>query len=280
MSMSIEISFSKSAKVTGGLVVALGSSNQPVPAVVRSVDPGGQLDKAVKVAGFSGKLCSTADVIAPVDAAADRIALVGAGEPGKLSAHEWMRIGGKVFTQIRKTEKVTILLGDADAVSAEAAADMALGLLMRAYSFDLYKTKKKDDDDTGTRKCTVIFQHEDAAACKKAFASRQAVADGVKLARDLVNEPANVLGPVEFAARAKELEALGMEVEILTEKEMKKLKMEALLGVSLGSVRPPRLAIMKWQGGKAKDKPLAFVGKGVVFDTGGISIKPAAAWKT
>jgi leucyl aminopeptidase len=76
----------------------------------------GQLDKAVKVAGFSGKLCSTADVIAPVDAAADRIALVGAGEPGKLSAHEWMRIGGKVFTQIRKTEKVTILLGDADAV--------------------------------------------------------------------------------------------------------------------------------------------------------------------
>jgi leucyl aminopeptidase len=67
-----------------------------------------------------------------------------------------MRIGGKVFTQIRKTEKVTILLGDADAVSAEAAADMALGLLMRAYSFDLYKTKKKDDDDTGTRKCKVI----------------------------------------------------------------------------------------------------------------------------
>jgi leucyl aminopeptidase len=276
MSMSIEISFSKSAKVTGGLVVALGSSNQPVPAVARSVDPGGQLDKAVKVAGFSGKLCSTADVIAPVDAAADRIALVGAGEPGKLSAHEWMRIGGKVFTQIRKTEKVTILLGDADAVSAEAAADMALGLLMRAYSFDLYKTKKKDDDDTGTRKCTVVFQHEDAAACKKAFASRQAVADGVKLARDLVNEPANVLGPVEFAARAKELEALGMEVEILTEKEMKKLKMEALLGVSLGSVRPPRLAIMKWQGGKAKDKPVCFIGKGVVFDTGGISIKPSA----
>jgi leucyl aminopeptidase len=84
-----------------------------------------------------------------------------------------------------------------------------------------------------------------------------------------------VLGPVEFAARAKELEALGMEVEILTEKEMKKLKMEALLGVSLGSVRPPRLAIMNWQGGKAKDKPVAFVGKGVTFDTGGISIKPA-----
>jgi leucyl aminopeptidase len=276
MSMSIEISFSKSAKVTGGLVVALGSSNQPVPAVVRSVDPGGQLDKAVKVAGFSGKLCSTADVIAPVDAAADRIALVGAGEPGKLSAHEWMRIGGKVFTQIRKTEKVTILLGDADAVSAEAAADMALGLLMRAYSFDLYKTKKKDDDDTGTRKCTVIVQHEDAAACKKAFASRQAVADGVKLARDLVNEPANVLGPVEFAARAKELVRAwhgGGDPHREGNEEAQAWARCSASRSGLGPSAAP--GVMKWKGGKAKDKPVAFIGKGVVFDTGGISIKPA-----
>jgi leucyl aminopeptidase len=121
----------------------------------------------------------------------------------------------------------------------------------------------------------VVFQHEDAAACKKAFASRQAVADGVMLARDLVNEPANILGPVEFAARAEALSALGVEVDILTEKEMKKLGMGALLGVAQGSVRPPRLAVMKWNGGKAKDKPIAFIGKGVVFDTGGISMKPA-----
>jgi leucyl aminopeptidase len=274
MSMSIEISFSKTAKISGGLVVALGSLSEPVSAPARSVDPAGQLDKAVKVAGFTGKSFTTADIIAPVDAAADRIALVGAGDPGKLTAHEWMRVGGKMFTLIRKAEKVTVLLGDSG--TTEAAADMALGLLMRAYSFDLYKTKKSEDDENGSGKLTVVFQHDDAAGCKKAFASRQAVADGVKLARDLVNEPANVLGPVEFAARAKALEALGMEVEILTEKEMKKLKMEALLGVSLGSVRPPRMAIMKWQGGKPKDKPLAFVGKGVVFDTGGISIKPAA----
>ena len=275
MSMSIEISFSKTAKISGGLVVALGSLAEPVSAAARSVDPAGQLDKAVKVAGFTGKLFSTADIIAPVDAPADRIGLVGAGDPDKLTAHEWMRVGGKIVTLIRKAEKMTVLLGDTGATSPEAAADMALGLLMRAYSFDLYKTKKSEDDENGSRKLAVVFQHEDAAACKKAFASRQAVADGVKLARDLVNEPANVLGPVEFAARAKELEALGVEVEILTEKEMKKLKMEALLGVGIGSVRPPRMAIMQWKGGKAKDKPMAFVGKGVVFDTGGISIKPA-----
>lgn len=276
MSMSIEISFSKTAKISEGLVVALGSLTEPVSAAVRSVDPAGQLDKAVKVAGFTGKSFATADIIAPVDAPADRIALVGTGEPDKLSAHDWMRLGGKVFALVRKADKLTVLLGDAAAPSVEAVADMALGLLMRSYSFDIYKTKKSDDDDTSSRKLTVIFQHADATGCKKAFASRQAIADGVQLARNLVNEPANVLGPVEFAARAKELEALGVDVEILTEKDMKKLKMEALLGVSLGSVRPPRLAIMSWNGGKPKDKPVAFVGKGVVFDSGGISIKPAA----
>ena len=275
MSMSIEISFSKTAKISGGLVVAMGSLASPVPATAGSADPAGQLDKATKVTGFTGKLYSTVDVIAPVDAPADRVALIGAGDPAKLTAHEWMRLGGKLCTLIGKAGKVTVLLGDDDAPSAEAAADMALGLLMRSYSFDLYKTKKNEDDDTAARKVSVVFQHGKATDCTKAFVSRKAISDGVALARNLVNEPANVLGPVEFAARAKELEALGVDVEILTEKEMKKLKMEALLGVSLGSVRPPRLAIMSWKGGKSKDKPVAFVGKGVVFDTGGISIKPA-----
>jgi leucyl aminopeptidase len=275
MSMSIEVSFSKSAKVSGGLAVAIGTLAEPISAAARSVDASDQLDKAAKVSGFTGKSLSTLDLLAPAAASVDRIALLGAGEPEKMTAHEWMRAGGKIFTLIRKADKVTVLLGEAEGLSPDAAADMALGLLMRAYGFDLYKTKKSDDDDNGSRKVKVVFQHEDASACKKAFVSRQAVAEGVTLARNLVNEPANVLGPVEFAARAKELEALGMEVEILTEKEMKKLKMEALLGVSLGSARPPRLAIMRWQGGKPKDKPVAFVGKGVVFDSGGLSIKPA-----
>ncbi|WP_322989641.1 leucyl aminopeptidase [Hoeflea sp.] len=275
MSLSLEVSFSKSVKVSGGLVVALGSAVEPVAATARTMDPAGQLDKAVKVAGFTGKTFTTVDILAPGGSDADRIALVGMGEPEKLTAHDWMRIGGKICTLIRKVDKVTVLLGEDGSPSADAVADMGLGLMMRAYAFDTYKTKKPDEEDTRDRKVKVVFQHGDAAACKKAFVSRQAVADGVMLARNLVNEPANVLGPVEFAARAKELEALGVEVEILTEKEMKKLKMEALLGVSLGSPRPPRLAIMRWQGGKAKDRPVAFVGKGVVFDTGGISIKPS-----
>ncbi|WP_422373366.1 leucyl aminopeptidase [Hoeflea sp.] len=276
MSMSIEVSFSKPAKVSGGLVVATATVSEPVSEVARSVDASGQLDKAVKIAGFKGKALSTMDLLAPSASSVDRIALLGLGEPDKMNAHDWLRAGGKLVTLLGKADKVTVLPADGGQMSADAAADLALGILMRAYSFDLYKTKKGDEDDKSQRKVKVVIQHEDANACKKAFVSRQAVADGVALARNLVNEPANVLGPVEFAERARALESLGVEVEVLTEKEMKKLKMEALLGVSLGSVRPPRLAIMRWQGGKAKDKPVAFVGKGVVFDTGGISIKPAA----
>ena len=274
MSVTIDISFAKSEKIKGGLAVALGAPGAPVPASIRDVDPAGVLDKAVDVAGFSGKAYSVVEVLAPKDSPADRIALIGTGDATALTAHGWMRIGGKIFTVLRKAEKLTLLLDEG--FCADAAADIALGLIMRGYSFDTYKTRKQDDEEINDRKIKVTIVHDDVAACRKAFADRQAVAGGVTLARNLVNEPANVLGPVEFAAKAKELEALGMKVEILTEKEMGKLKMEALLGVSLGSVRPPRMAIMQWNGGKAKDKPVAFVGKGVVFDTGGISIKPAA----
>ena len=274
MSVEIDISFAKSAKISGGLAVAIGTEAEPVSAAARGFDPADVLDKAVSVASFKGKAYATVDILAPKDSPADRIAIVGAGKAEERSAYEWMRIGGKIFTLIRSAKTVTIDLGDGDEPDADAAADLALGLIMRAYDFDTYKTPKEDDEDaTGT--VTVTIVHSDAGACKKAFADREAVAGGVKLARDLVNEPANVLGPVEFAAKAKELEKLGVEVEILTEKELKKLKMEALLGVALGSARPPRVAVMQWKGGKSKDKPLAFVGKGVVFDTGGISIKPA-----
>src|SRR5690606_28842211 len=114
------------------------------------------------------------------------------------------------------------------------------------------------------------------AKTRRAFTARQAVAAGVDLARDLVNEPPNVLGPVEFAAAAQELEALGVRVEVLGEPRIRALDMRALLGVSQGSARPPRVVVMQWQGGKAKAAPLAVVGKGVVFDSGGISIKAAA----
>ena len=115
----------------------------------------------------------------------------------------------------------------------------------------------------------------DPAAVEAALARRTPVVEGALLARDLINEPANVLGTEEFAARAAELAGLGVGIEILGEPELAALGMRSMLSVSQGSARPPRLVVMRWQGGAADAAPVAFVGKGVVFDSGGISIKPA-----
>ena len=161
------------------------------------------------------------------------------------------------------------------ALKPDRAADIALGVRLRAYAFDRYKTKRKEDDEP-PKEVHVTIAVAGVGAAQKAYVSREAVADGVVLARDLVNEPANVLFPEEFARRAGELKKLGVAVEVLDVAAMKKLGMNALLGVGQGSEHDSRMVIMRWNGGKKDDKPVAFIGKGVCFDTGGISIKPAA----
>jgi leucyl aminopeptidase len=206
---------------------------------------------------------------------------IGVGKAGDLSEDGWRRIGGAACAAARKAVGNVSLVLEVPGVEpgAQDAANVALGILLRSYAFDKYKTRKNNGDN-GTKPRKARPDHDNVrepAAAKRAFEKLSGLGEGVLLARDLVNEPANALGPVEFADKAAELEKLGVKIEILTEKEMKKLGMGALLGVAQGSARPPRLVVMQWNGGKAKDKPIAFVGKGVVFDTGGISIKPAAS---
>lgn len=277
MSMKFEFTFAKSHRPAGGAAVLLmAAAGQAAGADI--ADPEGVLAKAAKVKKFSGKAFSTLDIIAPHGSPADRIVVLGLGDADALTDHDWLKAGGATAAKLRGADKATIFIDVPDLeVSGKAAADFALGMEMNAYSFDGYKTKKADDNAKSAGKpVKVTIVTAAVIAAKKAFATAQAVGEGVFLARDLVNEPANVLGPLEFAAKAKELEKLGVEVEILTEKDMKKLGMGALLGVAQGSTRPPRLVVMQWKGGKAKDRPIAFIGKGVVFDSGGISIKPAA----
>jgi leucyl aminopeptidase len=160
------------------------------------------------------------------------------------------------------------------AMTAARAADLAQGMRLRAYAFDRYKTKRDDDDKRVNVKVTVAVG--DVAATRAAFAPREAIAGGVDLARDLVNEPPNVLYPAEFARRASALRKSGLAVEVLDIKAMARLGMNALLGVGQGSARESRVVVMRWNGGKKGDAPVAFIGKGVCFDTGGISIKPAS----
>jgi leucyl aminopeptidase len=154
----------------------------------------------------------------------------------------------------------------------QAEALLASGARLRNYRFDAYKTKKKDE----AALAALDFQTEDPAKAGKAFLHYDAVAQGNHLARDLINEPANVLTPDVFAQRAGSLARHGIKLEVLRPQQMRKLGMGALLGVAQGSPHEPRLVVMRWNGGKTGEKPVAFVGKGVTFDTGGISIKPAA----
>jgi leucyl aminopeptidase len=162
------------------------------------------------------------------------------------------------------------------AMEPAQAAAVASGVRLRAYRFDRYKTKKKDGEDTGLR-AQISLAVDDVAAARKMSAGTGHLVDGVVLARELVNEPPNVLYPEEFARRAGQLRKLGVIVEVLDVKAMTKLGMGALLGVAQGSARPGRTVIMRWNGGKSGEQPVAFIGKGVCFDTGGISIKGAAS---
>ena len=149
-----------------------------------------------------------------------------------------------------------------------------LGARLRAYSFDRYKTKRKEGEERPA-KVEVNFACANPDAAEKAWAGAVGLADGVVLARDLINEPANVLYPGEFARRASDLRKLGVVVEVLDVAAMKKLGMGALLGVGQGSAHEAKLVVMRWNGGKRGADPIAFIGKGVCFDSGGISIKPA-----
>ncbi len=147
--------------------------------------------------------------------------------------------------------------------------DIAMGIALRSYDFDAHKTK--ESDETGT----VTISHQKAEEVEAAFAPQYAVADGVRMTRDLTNEPANVLTTTEFADRLAEMNELGLEVEVLEEDKLAELGMRTLLSVGQGSVSPSKVVVMQWNGGDKDDAPLALVGKGVVFDTGGISLKPA-----
>ncbi|RUT86194.1 MULTISPECIES: leucyl aminopeptidase [unclassified Mesorhizobium] len=274
-----KFSGSQSAVNKKGTVFVFAADEGGLSDVAKAGDPGKTLERAFPVAEFMGKFASTVEVLAPQGASLDRLVAIGTGKVSGLDEYAWLKLGGTVAASLRKATEVAVVLDVAGASpSAKDAANLAAGILLRSYSFDKYKTRKdKDDSKAEPKKSVKVTIHTaDPAAAKKAFADAQAVIDGVLLARDLVNEPANVLGPVEFAARAKELEALGVKVEILAEKEMKKLGMGSLLGVAQGSPRGARMAIMQWNGGKPKDSPIAFVGKGVTFDTGGNSIKPAS----
>jgi len=278
----MKISFAKPGLPTAGAVVVGVLADSTLTDSAKELDEAlqGALTRAMKAAKFDGKREQTLALVCPAGTDYSRVLAVGLGAADKLDAIAWENIGGTIYAGLAGgTDKAATLCLDVPAGSPvpaeEAAARIGFGATLRAYRFDKYRTKDKKEDKPVFTKLAI---HTDAhAKAAKEHDRLAAVADGVFLTRDLVSEPANVLGPEEFAAEVKKLEKLGIKVTVLGEKEMKKLGMGSLLSVGNGSVRESQLAVMEWHGGKDKDEPVAFVGKGVCFDSGGISLKPAAS---
>jgi len=236
------------------------------------------IERAAAADQFSGKAGSTLDIVAPAGLRVSRLIVMGVGKAKDLKPFDIIKLGGKTVGKVPQSFPEITIVADlpAGAMKPDQAADVALGAQLRAYAFERYKTKRKDGDEK-SKLAKITVAVDDAGAVRKAWQSRAAISDGIVIARDLVNEPPNVLYPEEFARRASALKKQGVAVEVLDVKAMQKLGMGALLGVGQGSERESRLVVMRWNGGKAGTPPVAFIGKGVCFDTGGISIKPAGS---
>lgn len=270
---------------SGAVVVGVWEGKVLTPAARRLDEAAeGAITRALSVASrFSGKKDELLPIVGPPNLSASRIVLAGLGKPESPDSRSFQQLGGNLVAHLNGAgeEEATLMLEVAEGASiapTEAAAELAFGAQLRSYRFDKYKTKQKPEQKPSPARLTIATG--DAEAAKRAYRPLEKTAAAVFLTRDLVSEPANVIYPETLAAEAARLAEFGVEVEILDEHNMQELGMNALLGVGQGSARPSRLVVMQWRGAKApggaSTQPLAFVGKGVTFDTGGISIKPAA----
>ncbi|MBT6857282.1 MAG: leucyl aminopeptidase, partial [Rhodospirillaceae bacterium] len=281
----MKISFAKPALPgTGTAVVAALAKGVLTPSAQKlDAKSGGAIKRAIRASRFEGNKGQSLNIIAPASTRLERIMVVGLGKGTDVTDLEMQKLGGTIYAGTRriKSGKVAISVdpvSDANMTAAEMAAQIAFGARLRSYRFDKYRTKEKASDKPSLNALTI--QCGRFADAKKAYASLGKIADGVFFTRDLVSEPANIIYPDTLAKQAKTLEKLGVKVEILGEAAMRRLGMGALLGVGQGSDRDSKMVVMQWNGagtGKGKaNAPIAFIGKGVTFDTGGISIKPSA----
>ena len=269
----LDIVFAKAALPKSGALVLLleegGFASNPLFDTADGATDGA-ISRALAAADFKGRKGQSVTILAP-GAQLTRVVAIGLGKADARSERIVEEAGGAIATAMAKEAAASVA---ASGLAAAQAASVAMGAVLRAYRFDKYRTAEKTEDKPKLAKLTLLVA--DIAKSKAAWEPLRAVAEGVFLSRDLVSEPPNVLNPADMATRCKALEKLGLKVEVLGPKEMTKLGFGALMGVSMGSANEPRMVVMHWAGGgRKKEKPLCFVGKGVTFDTGGISIKPA-----
>lgn len=278
----MKINFVSKTHSAKGTLVVFGFEDSKLSASAKKIDEtmSGLLSRAMEVHNYSGKFGEAVEVIAPQKAKVNRVLLMGLGKAADMTEVAAEKLGGKIIARYVSSGEENITLAvdplPKSGLSAEGfAAHLAFGIMLRRYRFDKYFTKQPE-----SKKPSVRAVHVMSAVTKKAeaaFAILEKIGDGVIFARDLVTEPGNAVYPESYVEHIRELEKLGVDVEVLDEDQMEELGMDALLGVGQGSACQSFLVIMRWNGLENKrTKPVAFVGKGVTFDTGGISLKPGA----
>ena len=257
------------AKAEGAAVVFVRPDGGLGPAAAAAdAATGGAVSRLLASKAFKNKPGSVSALAFPTGLAAETLIVAALGE----SAEDARRAGGAAAARIRGARAT--IYGDGE---AERQAEIAFGAALRGYAFDAYRKRDEQEEEEGggAGAKTLVFASETPETVAKASGPMAAIAEAVFFTRDLVNEPANVLTTDDFAARLAAMQELGLEVAILGEAEMEALGMRCLLAVGRASSSESKLVVMKWNGGRSGDAPLCLVGKGVVFDTGGISIKPA-----
>ncbi len=227
--------------------------------------------RAIAAGSFKGGPGQVIEILAPDWSDASRVLVAGVGRKSSVNEISWQKAAASVVKRVLTSgAKALAIVGAPDRA---VAANVGLGARLAAYRFDNYRTTLKAEKKPSLTSVSVVT--DSAAGARSDYAPLAAKAEGIELARNLVSEPPNVLHPESYADRIAELSELGLEIEVLDVAAMTKLGMGSLIGVGQGSVRGSRLVVMKWMGGKDKKAaPVALIGKGVTFDTGGISLKP------
>lgn len=275
----VDVTFS-SVSLEGSETLVVGVlANQTLTPSARQVDAAteGMVQRAMEASAFSGTSGELLELLAPANMNAERVLLMGLGSADVFQGQNLEAAGGMLAQKLMDLGETHAAVA-IDAVPgaalapAQIAAHLALGIQLRSYRFDRYSQAALPQSSMAS----VQFMVKNPVAATTTYEAVASVAGGVYIARDLVNEPGNVIYPATMAAKALELEALGVTVDILDVEAMQALGMNALVGVGQGSVHPPRLVILQWNGAGADVAPVAFVGKGITFDAGGISLKPSA----
>ncbi len=277
----MKISFAETKLPISGYLVLLVGGDGELSTSAKSIDKAtkGALARAMEARSFTGKKGESLAIYAPQGREKINILLLGTGAAKKLDVLQAQEVGAHIYKALRglpanSASVVVETARNAKTKGAELASALAAGARLRDYSYDKFRTKAGSKPrPTGPDR--LVFMVKGAAAARRSYSEFAAIADGVDFARDLVSEPSNIKSPKWMAVQCRKLTKLGVKVEVLGEAQMKKLGMGSLLAVGQGSVRESQMVIMRWNGGAKDAKTVSLIGKGVTFDTGGISIKPA-----